>query len=135
MAEAVPQDWERARAVMEIWNADGPAAMAERFWHPDIVWTEPEHFPDAGVHRGRDECVRRMRERFDLLGRVTMEVVGVSRFGERTVIEAIMRGSGLVSGAPAEAREWFVVETDGQAAITFREFLDRDEAEAAAQAD
>ena len=43
------------------------------------------------------------------------------------LIEAVVHGRGPTSGAPVATREFFIMEIRGAAAITFREFLDRDD--------
>jgi len=121
----------RARRFFDSWNADGVEAAAELYWDPEIVWTEAPRFPDAGVHVGREACVRRMRERFDWIGAVEIEFVDARGDKDRMLIEAIVHGRGTTSGAPVANREFFVMEFRGAGAVTFREFLDRDEAEAA----
>lgn len=128
-----PDVRERARIAFEIWNEQGIAAMAERSWHPDIVWEEPEHFPDAAVRRGREECVRRMSERFSLLGEVELELVDAEELrDDLMLIEAIVHARGTERGAPIATREFFLMDNVDGLAIRFREFLDRDRALAAA---
>ena len=118
----------RAERFFEVWNAEGAAVAAERFWDPAIVWEEAPHFPDSGVHRGRDACVRRMRERFEFIGTVRIEVVDTRGDEERMLIEAIVHGEGTTSGAPIATREFFLMGTEGELVTTFREFFDRDQA-------
>jgi ketosteroid isomerase-like protein len=131
-----PPALERARIAFELWNDEGLEAMAAQFWHPDIVWEEPRNFPDAGVHHGREACVRRMSERFALLGDLRLELVNAEDVAENLIlIEAIIRGRGTTSGAPGEVREFFLIETDEAGLTTrFREFLDGDAARAALRA-
>ena len=126
----------RADLAFDVWNTQGLEAMAERFWHPDIVWEEASGFPDAGVRRGREAAVRRMRERLSLLGHVQVEVLDARQVGGNTLTEAIVRGAGTSSGAAVEQREFFLntIGEDGRT-LRFREFLDRDEAIAAAEGD
>lgn len=132
--EGQPTARERARIAFEIWNTEGTAAMAERLWHPDIVWEEPEHFPDAAVRRGREEFVRRMSERFSLLGEVELELVDAEQLRDDLVlIEAIVHARGTERGAPIATREFFLTENAGGLTTRFREFLDRDAALAAAR--
>jgi ketosteroid isomerase-like protein len=131
-----PTGRERAQTAFKIWNEEGLDAMAQRFWDPQIVWEEPPKFPDAGVRRGREECVRRMSERLALLGDIRLELVDATDVAENLIlIEAIVRGRGTTSGAPGEMREFFLMETDEEGRTTrFREFLDRDAARAAVRA-
>jgi ketosteroid isomerase-like protein len=121
----------RARRFFEIWNTEGIQPAVERSWDPEIVWTEAPEFPDSAVHRGREACVRRMRERFEFVGRVEIEVVDAWGDERRVLIEAIVHGRGPASGAPITNREFFLMELADGLATTFREFLDRDQALAA----
>jgi ketosteroid isomerase-like protein len=127
-----PATREQAERFFATWNEHGAAVAARRFWDPEIVWEEPRDFPDSGVHRGLDACVWRMEERFALLGEVVIEVVDTERVDNQILIEAIVRGRGSASGAPAEMRDFFLIENGEPLTIRFREFLDRDEALAAA---
>jgi ketosteroid isomerase-like protein len=121
----------RARVLLDLFNQEGIDVFAERHWDPDIVWTEPPGFPDAGVHRGRDAAVLRMRERFEFLGQVTLDVVDAWEFEDRMMLEVVVHSRGPASGAPTEQREFFLVEFSRERITTFREFLDSDEAFAA----
>jgi len=121
-----------AEAFFAVWNEEGPEVAADRYWDPGIVWEESRNFPDASVLRGRDAAVARMVERYEVLGRVEIEVVDAEPVGGEFVIEVIARGRGSASGAPVEMREYFVIELAGGLTVRFREFQDRDEARAAA---
>ena len=118
----------------DVWNNEGLRAFAERWWGPDIVWEEPPMFPEAGVRRGREECVRRMEERFVPLGHVAIEVRDATRLGDRTVLQELtIRGRGSASGVPTEMRIWMIAElSDDLRVVWMREFLDQNEAHRAA---
>ena len=73
-----------------------------------------------------------MEERFALVGEVVIETVDTEQVGDQILIEAIVRGRGSASGAPIEMRDFFLIENGDPLTIRFREFLDRDEALAAA---
>ena len=102
MNERAPDVRARAEVMFGVWNEQGMEAMAERFWHPDIVWEEPARFPEAGVHHGRAACVRRMSERFVEVGEVKIEVVDARLVGDQVLTEAIIRGQGAASGVPSQ---------------------------------
>jgi len=125
----------RAETLIDSWNREGLEAMAERLWAPDIIWEEPDRFPDAGVHRGRDACIRRMRERFALLGEVRLELVTAEPAGDDLFIEALIHGQGTASGAPTTMREFFISEIADGRTTRLREFLDRETARAAIAGD
>ena len=133
MDDSVSAARKGAEAFFAVWNSDGPAVAATRYWHPDIVWEESESFPDAGIHEGREAAVERMAERFEALGRVLIEVVGAEVIGEQVLIEAIVRGRGSASGAPTEMREYFLIAFADGLTIRFREYMDRDRALRAAR--
>ena len=123
-----------AREGIESWNNDGLEAFAQRWWAPEVVWEEAPDFPEAGLHRGREACVKRMLERFEAVGHVELTTGEARQLSDRRVFfEVIVRGRGSASGVPIEMREWFIseMEQDGRA-VFMREFLDREEALAAA---
>jgi ketosteroid isomerase-like protein len=121
---------ERLLAGFERWN-QGALGDVERLWHEDLVWEEAPLFPDSGRHEGRDACVARMQERFDLVGTVKLEVVDLE-VRELVLIEVIVRGEGTLSGVPAEGREYFVWRlADDNRVLHWREFFRREDAEAA----
>jgi ketosteroid isomerase-like protein len=119
-----------ARGI-ERWN-EGGLGDAEAMFHDDMVWEEAPLFPDSGTHRGRDAFVKRMQERLDMLGDVKLEVIDAEVRGELVLLEVIVRGEGAASGAPAEAREYFLWRlADDNRVLHWREFLRREDAEAA----
>jgi ketosteroid isomerase-like protein len=124
---------ERFRAAIDRWNERGIEAI-ESAWHEDAVWEEPPGFPDAGIRRGREAVFARMRERFAFLGVVSIEIAEVEEIGDRLYAELIVRGRGATSGAPAEMHSFWVYDyADDGSVIRWREFLERDEALAAAR--
>ena len=135
MTDASPQAWERARALVRTWNEEGLEAWASIAWSPAIVWHEAERFPDAGVHHGREACLKRMRERFDWLGKVEMELVDVQQRGRRTMLEVIIHSQGPQSGARASQREFLVFEIVDGGTSFLLEYLDRDDALTALRGD
>ncbi len=122
---------DRLLAGFQRWN-QGALDDVDVLWHEDLVWEEAPLFPDSGTHEGRDACVARMRERFDLLGAVKLEVVDLEVRRTFVLIEVVVRGEGATSGVPAEAREFFLWElADDGRVLHWREFLEREPAEAA----
>ena len=129
---------ERERAVaaqirerLDGWNEHGLEWVAER-WSDDLVWEEDESFPDGGVRRGRDEVVRRMRERFEALGMVKLEVISVDVALPRAIVEMDVHGEGSASGAEVVTRQVFVYDFDSEGRlIRLREFFDPEAARSA----
>jgi hypothetical protein len=70
-----------------------------------------------------------------MLGRVSFDIVDVEEIGDRLYVEVIARGRGSTSGVPVEMHSFWVYDyaEDGRV-IRWREFLERDEALAAARA-
>ena len=124
-----------AHEAYDLWNSEGIDAFAERWWAPDILWEEPQNFPEAATRHGRDACVRRMKERFEPLGHVTVEVMGVRPLRERIALQELtVGGRGSASGAEVEMRVWMIAELgDRGQALWMREFIERQEAEQAAE--
>jgi ketosteroid isomerase-like protein len=126
---------DRFRAAIDRWNEGGIEAVAGT-WHGDAVWEEPAGFPDAGTRRGREAIFSRMRDRFQFIGLVELEIAEVEEIGDRLYADVIVRGRGPTSGAPAEMHSFWVYDyADDGSVILWREFLARDEALAAARAD
>jgi hypothetical protein len=74
-----------------------------------------------------------MRERFELVGVVTFEVLEAEEIGDRLYVEVIARGRGTSSGVPVEMHSFWVYDyAEDGTVIRWREFLGRDEARAAA---
>jgi ketosteroid isomerase-like protein len=118
--------------VIGKWNERGIEAIEER-WHEDVVWEEPPGFPDAATRRGREAVFNRMRERFALLGVVSLDVVEAEEIGDRLYAQVVVHGRGTSSGVPVEMRSFWVYDyADDGRVIRWREFLDRDEALTAA---
>jgi hypothetical protein len=119
-----------SRRAYELWNAEGVQAFAERWWSSEIVWEEPANFPEAGVRQGRQACIDRMKERFEPVGHVSVDVVSVRRVTESVFLQELtIRGRGTSSGIPTEMTDWLLGEiNDDEQVIWMREFLDRDAA-------
>lgn len=123
-----------AQAFFAVFNDDGPEVAAARYWHPDVVWEDAPTFPDAQVHRGREAAIARMSERFEVLSKIEIEVLGVELIGNEALIETIVRGRGSASGVPIKQRVFFLIAIEGRLTTRIREFGDRGRALAAAGA-
>ena len=77
-----------------------------------------------------------MRDRFEFIGMVGLEIAEVEEIGDRLYADVIVRGRGPSSGAPAQMHSFWVYDyADDGSVILWREFLDRDAALAAARRD
>jgi ketosteroid isomerase-like protein len=71
----VPQaDVDTIRRAFEIWNEEGAEAVVDRFWTEDAVYREMPGWPDAGVFRGRDEVLGRMRSLVEFMGPIEVRL-------------------------------------------------------------
>jgi ketosteroid isomerase-like protein len=67
-------DADTIRRAFETWNEEGAEAVVERFWTEDAVYREMPGWPDAGVFRGREEVLKRMRSLVDFIGPVEVRL-------------------------------------------------------------
>src|SRR5215207_1807823 len=81
------------QSAHRAYNEGGPAALAERFWHPEIVWHEPPETPGAGVYRGREEVLRYFEGFMEALGKVRILDEEVLATDEGLVV-AVLRMAG-----------------------------------------
>jgi len=71
----VPQsDADTIRRAFETWNEEGAEAVVDRFWTEDAVYREMPGWPDAGVFRGRDEVLSRMRSLVEFMGPIEVRL-------------------------------------------------------------
>ena len=109
-------------------TADGARALAERYWHEDVVFEEPGSLPDSGVFEGREAARRRLEERLSIGGgRVVVDATydaGPDRVLAELTVTIEPAGGGTELTFP-----WFQLATvrDGRV-IHIREFTDRTEA-------
>jgi ketosteroid isomerase-like protein len=68
------QDADRLRRAYQVWNESGPAAVMEEFYAEDAVYREAPGWPDAGVFKGRDAALERMRRLVELAGPIEVEI-------------------------------------------------------------
>jgi ketosteroid isomerase-like protein len=107
-------------------------AAALELLDPDIEATDPPEMPDHAVHRGR-EAVRRDWERtLELFDDFSIDIEETFDAGDEVVLYLRYAGRGRESGAEVELRMAHVWTIRDGKAIRLLEFLDRDQALAAA---
>jgi ketosteroid isomerase-like protein len=109
------------RRAYETWNESGPAAVIERFWAQDAVYREGPGWPDAGVFRGRDAALERMRSLVELVGEFDVRIDDLIDLDDgRVVACARTIGEGAASDSPYtqsfavvhRLRDGLIVESD-----------------------
>jgi ketosteroid isomerase-like protein len=67
-------DADTIRRAFETWNEEGAEAVVDRFWTEDAIYREMPGWPDAGVFRGRDEVLGRMRGLVEFMGPIEVSL-------------------------------------------------------------
>jgi ketosteroid isomerase-like protein len=67
-------DADTIRRAFETWNEEGAEAVVERFWTEDAVYREMPGWRDAGVFRGREEVLERMRSLVEFVGPIEVRL-------------------------------------------------------------
>ena len=102
------EDADRIRRAYEVWNESGPAAVTDRFWAEDAVYREGPGWPEAGVYRGRDAALARMRSLIDLLGPIKVHLDDLIDAGDGRFV-ACTRLVGQDAGDAPYTRSFAVV--------------------------
>jgi ketosteroid isomerase-like protein len=121
---------EWVRAAHRAWNEGGPAALAETFWHPEIVWHEPPETPGAGVYRGRQEVLRYFEQFMDVMGKLRIEEEDVIAADDSLAVAVVrLVGTAPSSGVPVELPVTHVYRLDtDHRAVEVRAYLDPQQA-------
>jgi uncharacterized protein len=121
---------EWVRAAHRAWNEGGPAALAENFWHPEVVWHEPPETPGAGVYRGREEVLRYFEEFMDTMGKLRIDDEDViAADGSLAVAVLHLVGAAPSSEVPIELSVTHVYRLDeDHRAVEVRAYLDPQQA-------
>jgi ketosteroid isomerase-like protein len=97
------------RRAYEVWNESGPTAVTERFWADDAVYREGPGWPNAGVYRGRDAALERMRSLVDLLGPIEVRLDDLIEVEDGRVV-ACVRFVGEGAGEAPYTQSFAVVQ-------------------------
>src|SRR5512143_1143540 len=107
------------RRAYEVWNEFGPTAVTERFWADDAVYREGAGWPNAGVYRGRDAALKRMRSLVDLLGPIEVRIVGAGA-GDAPYTQSFAVVQRLRDGLIVEA-DYYLDRTQALQAVGLRD--------------
>jgi ketosteroid isomerase-like protein len=115
----VPQaDVDTIRRAFETWNEEGAEAVVDRFWTEDAVYREMPGWPDAGVFRGRDEVLSRMRSLVEFMGPIEVRLEDLIESDDGRLV-AVVRMIGQADvGATSYTQSFAVVHRmrDGRVA-------------------
>jgi ketosteroid isomerase-like protein len=86
-------DADTIRRAFETWNEEGAEAVVERFWTEDAVYREMPGWRDAGVFRGRQEVLERMRSLVEFVGPIEVRLEDLLEADDGSIV-AIARMAG-----------------------------------------
>ena len=122
-------DAERIRRAYDAWNEAGPEAVTERFWAEDVVYREGPGWPDAGVYRGREAALARMRSLVELLGPIEVRLDELIELDDgRFVACTSMVGEGAAADAPYTNSFAVVHRLEDGLIVEADYYLDREQA-------
>lgn len=80
----------------------GPAAaaLAERWWHPEITYEEDPRWPGSGTYRGRDDVVAAFESYQEVLGEAEISVEDVIEGQSGVVAMVRISGTSPVGDVP-----------------------------------
>ena len=116
--------------VYERWAA-GDFRTHEVF-DPHVVFVLNPPFPEAGTYQGRDGVAGYMKYFLEPWTRVTIAAEEIVEAGDTVVVSVFQAATGSGSGAPAELRYLQVWTFRGEQAVRLENFMEREEAFAAA---
>jgi ketosteroid isomerase-like protein len=119
--EAVKRSYER-------FNTDGVEGAAKDFWHEDIVWHDPEEFPDAEIYHGIEAAKAALQGYVDLGGHMKVQVEEYIDAGDEVFTGWQVHGRGASSGAPVEGSMYHVSTVKHGKLVRLRQYLNRDKA-------
>lgn len=82
-------DADTIRRAFETWNEEGAEAVVDRFWTEDAVYREMPGWPDAGVFRGRDEVLERMRSLVEFMGPIEVSLEDLIETGDGRLVAVV----------------------------------------------
>jgi ketosteroid isomerase-like protein len=80
------EDADTVRRAFDAWNEEGAEAVVERFWAEDAVYREMPGWSDAGVFRGRDAVLGRLRNLVDLVGPIEVRLENVIEAEDGSIV-------------------------------------------------
>jgi ketosteroid isomerase-like protein len=113
----------------ETFNKYGVEAVAAEFWHEDIVFHDPEEFPDAKIHHGIEAAKAALQGYVDLVGGpLKVHVVECIDAGDDVFVQWEVHERGVSSGAPVEGSIYHVSTVKQGKLVRLRQYLNRERA-------
>jgi ketosteroid isomerase-like protein len=101
-------DADTVRRAFEAWNEEGAEAVVERFWTEDAIYREMPGWSDAGVFRGRDAVLGRLRSLVELVGPIEVRLENVIEAEDGSIV-AIAQVVGEAAEATTSYTQSFAV--------------------------
>jgi uncharacterized protein len=125
---------EYIRGFVEAWNAGDLDALIENA-SPDIEWVVAREHPAATTHHGIDAVAAYLRDWFEMMPDLRIEIEELEEDGDRVLVVMRMTGRGTGSGAVTEVRVAAVSTFRDGKPVRTEEFLDTEEARQVLAAD
>lgn len=111
-------DADTIRRAFETWNEEGAEAVVERYWTEDAVYREMPGWPDAGVFRGREQVLERMRSLVEFLGPIEVRLEDLIEAGDGRLVAVVRMQGEAEEGATSYTQSFAVVHRmrDGRVA-------------------
>jgi ketosteroid isomerase-like protein len=111
-------DLDTIRRAFQTWNEEGAQAVVERFWTEDAVYREMPGWPEAGVFRGRDSVLERMRSLVEFLGPIEVRLEDLIEAGDGRIVAVVRMMGDTAEGATSYTQSFAVVHRmrDGRVA-------------------
>ena len=111
-------DADTIRRAFDTWNEEGAEAVVERYWTEDAVYREMPGWPDAGVFRGREQVLERMRSLVEFLGPIEVRLEDLIESGDGRLVAVVRMQGEAEEGATSYTQSFAVVHRmrDGRVA-------------------
>jgi ketosteroid isomerase-like protein len=120
---------EAVKRSYETFNKYGVDALAAEFWHEDVVFHDPEEFPDAEIHQGIEAAKAALQGYVDLAaGPIKVYVVECVDAGDDVFVHWELHERGVRSGAPVEGSIYHVSTVKQGKLVRLRQYFDRERA-------
>jgi uncharacterized protein len=126
-----PEDLATVKAAYDAFGRGDMDALYELL-HPDIEWRTTPEVPFLGTYRGLHEFLRGMNEWTESFDEITTEIEEFIDAGEHVLVFHRMHGRGRDSGAEVDLAIWQVVSVRDGKLVRMHDFMDREDALAAA---
>jgi ketosteroid isomerase-like protein len=130
----VEQKRELVRRSIDGWNASDWEGGLGPLWDPEGEIVAPEGWPEPGPVRGWPALLGQWNRIKDSWAEEHVELRSVTPYGDRMLAEILWTMRGEASGAPLEVEMAMVYDFRGERIFRIEYFLDREAAQAAAEA-